>query len=863
MSHKNSQSSSGTSHGDCLNTDNKCNLDDECGKMQVWCWPTGPKNFLGPCKYDRKNFWRIPTGSLYFASRKGPLSEMNARVTGSPYDLVGIIFQSKAEGEEGTYVYTVDSTFVLDSQLTNRVVALKLDKLVTDNSIIYHAILPLKDFDDGGVQPDNFPKTRGIGDDHGKHEPVAYEAVERWARKFDESCSSSSKSHHRPLYHSRKGDEEKGWKIHHSKYDSSSSDSDCESSSDSSDCSSSSSSSSSSLSYTCAPSSGGCGSYSDSECMDIKSWRNRLRDTRNQVLKDLFKKYYDSKPEHDAYQVLASIVGLPVAENLRSKNSYTAPELVGLILFQAGLIWDDHFATCNRNPVCCFDKCFFQRIVEKTNKDCNEVEAVITLTTPKAYADSKYSDTRLSKTDTKASSDYPSACYESEESEYESESSYRKKSYKSYKKSSVTVSKKKKDETDSTDESDKEGEDVKLRKNLQKHLNESLKKGAEEAGKPTEDKEKGCYDYYGCDDESSYKRASYPAKWYGSDDCYRGCKNSSDSSGPWPKPCCKTVHARTIFFGSLRPVDFLIDYYRATGIDPNGHINLDQAKCLTGRNGQAGELVAIIHSLAAQRSRGDLLDYDINKINVSWYHDSLVPVELCNDSEDDCCDQIERECKYMRDLVCQIDRTFTQKRMLNVDNAGFSGSLLLKVCRRTSELAADLHCLASELDTYVVRCGSGSWRHIGDCEDNSQYSGPEECRFKLRVDSCSDRCATDYLIVLNKYMWASGWEFHWKKPLCCSSSKYYHLVCRTKRLIADLLDLKNRTPVTCIILELIVNILEQTNRLYKYLAKSRKHCCGSSSSSSSSSSSYYRHHKGGEVDVAGLIEEAFPEKVKE
>lgn len=862
MSHKSSTSSTGTSRisddPSCL--DDKCSIDDPCGKMHVWCWPTGPKNFLGPCKYDRSNFWRIPTGSLYFASRKGPLSEMNARVTGSPYDLVGIVFQSKTHDKEGTYVYTVDSTFILDNKLTNRVVVLNLEDLVTDDSIIYHAILPLKDFDDGGVQPADFPKSRRIGDDHGKHEPVAFEAVERWARKFDESCSSSSNSHRR--YRSRKGDEEKGCRIRHSKYDSSSSDSDsdCDSSSDSSDVSSCSSSSSSSSSGVCAPESGGCGSYSESDgCIDAKSWRYKLREKRNEVLKDLLKKYYDMKPEHDAYQVLASIVGLPVAESLRSRNAYTAPELVGLILFQAGLIWDDHFATCNRNPVCCFDKCFFQKIIEKTNETNNEVQAVITLTTPKAYAESKYSDTRLSKTDTRSPSEYPDACYESDtETDTKTKSKTEKKSDKTKTKSKTE----KKKESDSTDQSDVEADDVKLRKNLQKHLDQSLKQGAAEALQPTEDKEKGCYDYYGCDDESSYKRCCYPAKWYGSNDCYSSCYNSSNSSGPWPKPCPKDVHARTIFFGSLRPVDFLIDYYRATGIDPNGHLNLAEVKPLTGRNGQAGELVAIIHSLAAQRARGDLLDYDINKINMSWYHDNLIPIELCNNTAEDCCDQIERECKYMRELVCQIDRTFIQKKQLNADNAGFTGSRLLKICRRTSELAAELHCLAAELDTYVVRCGSGSWRHIGDCEDDSQYSGPGECRFKLRIDSCSDRCATDYLIVLNKYMWASGWEYHWKKPLCVSSSKYYYLMCRTKKLLADLLDLKNRTPVTCIILELIVTLLEQTRRLYKYLCKSRKHCCDSSSSSSSSSSSY-RHHKGGEVNAAGLIDEAFPEKIKE
>ena len=798
-------------------TDDKCGVDDSCGKMSVWCWPVGPKNYLGPCKFSKDNFWRIPTGSLYFASRKGPLSAMNARVTGSPYDLVGIIVQSKTENKEGTYVYTVDTTFVTGSKPHNKILVINLDTLVNDNNIIYHAVLPLKDFDDGGVQPDDFPKDHRIGENHGNRQPHAAKALQRWARKFDESCNSSTST---SRICSEKG-------FHHSKYDS---DSDC-SDSEHSDCTND------------------CGSYSSADgCFDSKSWCNKLRMKRNEVLRDLLFKYKDMEPEHDAYQVLASIVGLPVAESLRSKNAFTSPEVIGLILFQAGLIWDDHFATGNRNPVCCFDQCFFSEIIKSAanaHGKSAEVEAVITLTTPKAYVDSKLSTSCLTSPQTRSSTNttIPSA-------DCRSKSKESKKSKKT---------KKSKDETDSSDESEQEEQDEQEHKNpkedrkeVQEQLDKSVVQGTTDAPKiaqTEEEKEKGFYDYYGCDDESSYKRCFSSSKWYNS--------SSSSCSEPWPKPCEKCISARTIFFGSLRPVDFLIDYYRATGIDPNGHVNLQSVKPLTGQRGEAGELVAMIHSLAAQRAHGDLLDYDINKLNMSCYHDNLIPVELCNDSFDDCCERIDMECLYLRKLVCQIDQEFTQKRMLHTDNAGFTGSRLLNICRRTSGMAAELHCLAGELDTYVVRCGSGQWRHIRDCSDDDQYNGDaSECHFKLRVDSsCSDRCASDYLIVLNKYMWSSGWEFHWKKPHCCKPEDYYHLICRTQKLLADLLDLKNRTPVTCIVLELIVQLLEQTRRLYTYLCRSRRYCCGSDRSGSGS----YRDRKGDEMSKK-ILEGSVPEE---
>jgi hypothetical protein len=94
-------------------------------------------------RYTIDTLNKIPTGSLYFASRRGPLSEASLKITGSPYDLIGIIFQSNTIGKEGTYIYTIDQNF----NNGNKVIIINLAYLIKDNNIIHHGVLPLKDSD--------------------------------------------------------------------------------------------------------------------------------------------------------------------------------------------------------------------------------------------------------------------------------------------------------------------------------------------------------------------------------------------------------------------------------------------------------------------------------------------------------------------------------------------------------------------------------------------------------------------------------------------------------------------------------------------------------------------------------------------
>ena len=815
-------------------------LDNWCDKMSTWCWPCPPKHFCGPSKYMIDTISKIPTGSLYFASRKGPVSESSARITGSPYDMIGIIFQSITGGREGIYVYTVDSTFGDGDDPTNKVVIVNLADLIKDDTIIHHAVLPLKDFadcdDEDGKSEESYQRRKRYG-------PVSY-------RSNTEQCKGHDGSD---------DDNDDNW-------------------------------------------------YKD--CPDSKEWKKLLRQKRTDIIKELFRKYRQMKPVHDAYQSLASIVGFPVAESLRSENAFTAPELIGLILFQAGLIWDGRFATGNKNPVCCFDKCFFQKLAEDCAKKDHDCEAIVALTTPRTHVSVKYSDHYTVREDKRK--DYPNIiCKEAHKKcpnpdckcnpckcdpcecgkkeapkkeapkkeapkkeapkkeapkkEAPKKEAPKKEAPKKCpnpdckcdpcecgKKEKETVKKDwledgiiearqvyHRDDDNEEDESDR-----RVQNNLRRYLDEAFDNGYHSEYKDAQNEEKGSEeesgycDYYDCEEEN-YKRCYYPAKWAKSVDCYDRGNNC------WPKPCEKCVYARTILFGSLRPVDFLIDYYQSSGIDPNGHADFKDYTPLTGRRGAIGELVAIIHSLASQRAVGNFLDHNINKLNLCWYHDNLIPIELCNYPNRNCDDRIEHECKILKELVCRLDKDFVQKRMLHVDNTCLSGNRLHLICKRTSELSLELHALANECNTFV-KYGK-KYCHVNSYDENDEDRG--EYKFKVLIDG-GDKCATEYVIVLHEYMWGKGWSYDWKEALCRSQQKHYELCHRIKTLISDLVDLKNRTPISCIILDLIVCLVEQAHRLYRYVCNCRKYC-----QEEERRLRNYHERKGDDIDTNQIIDE--------
>lgn len=561
-------------------------LEGDDTELFTWCWSCPPKSFSGPARYTYESLSKIPTGSLYFSSRKGPLSEMSARITGSPYDMIGIVFQSRTSGREGTYVYTVDSAFLSNDRMADKVVVINLADLIYDDTIIHHAVLPLKDFDEPG-----------------------------------------------------------------------------------------------------------------------DPWRRELKEQRNEIFRELFRKYREMSPEHDAYQTLASMAGLPVAESLRTKNAMTAAELVGLILFQVGLIWDDRFDADGQNPASCFDDCFFQTTSEQPDGNS---DVVVNLMTPKVFTEKRYRHEK--------------------------------------------------------------GEEEDLDAYLQRTFNDCSSSSEEE---PPE-------------------------------------KGEPRPNLPFQKP----IYARTILFGSLRPVDFLRDYYRSSGLDPHDQSDLRSIRPLTGRRGASGELVAIIHSLASQRDHHD----EINQLNMSWYHDNLIPIELDNNCDEGCEERIERECRAMKGLVQRIDQDFVQKHMLHMGHAALNGARLLRICRQASEIAAELHALASECDSYVRSKEDPDGTLAADYNEERDHQ-----KFKIRVDS-HGRIGTDYIIILHKYMWGGGWQYDWIHPLKRDPDKHYEISCRMKRLIEGLLDLKNRTPVSCIILELIMCLLEQADALNNYIVQSRRYC---------------------------------------
>jgi hypothetical protein len=584
----------------------------------VWGWTCRPKKFTGPSKYRLDNLATIPTGSLYFASRKGPLSEMNARITGCPYDTIGIVFQSRTPDHEGTYIYAMDSSILrahsdpeinssksMHTTMNNKVVVTKMADLIRDDSIIHHAILPLKDCD-------------------------------------EEYYGGEASRHY-----------------------------------------------------------------------DSHKWKVKMRENRNEIFRNLFKKYRDLTPEYDAYQTLASIASLPVSESLRKKNSFTSAELVGMILFEAGLIWDDRFSTNNRNPICGYDKCFFQRLA---GDELNESDlARIALITPGSY-------------------------------------------------------------------------------NEQQNENSS----------------------------TSFESDSYSQPGWDSDS-----EEQTSDQDPFlmsKSPLKRKIHAKTIYFGSLNPIDFLRNYYQTIGIcqrDMNGQNSTWKTTSpMSESQHEFRSLVGSIETIAKRNEHPWK-----NQLNMSWYHDHLISIELLNDSHQGCWEQSECESKLLRNHLENLNQNFLQKRILHEDSTTLNENRLLRICRQTSELAAELHNLACQCQSHVV-----SKQHDRQYPAEMFDSDGNDQTFKfltLVEPSKENKKYNEYLLILHRYMWGGNWEYEWSSPLKADSEKYYQLTSRLKRLLGEIVETRNRTPINCILLEVLVCLQREAHRLYEYILSCQKYTCTS------------------------------------
>lgn len=531
--------------------------------LETWSWPTFQR-YHGPHVFTLTNLNQIPTGSLYFASIKGPLADTSVKITRCPYDLVGIIFQSNTNSKEGTYLFTINP--LLSENNSTDVTIVDLTSLMSGNpNIAKHAILPIKEF-----SKDN----------------------------------------------------------------------------------------------------------------------TKLVIQRNHILKNLFRKYRDQKPTYNLNRTVGALINSP---SIATDNSFTCSELISLVLFQAGLIWDGKFATSNRNPLFCFEECFFQQLL--TDKS----HLVITLTTPQIHSTLKYDERPTTKKD--ITKEYPDIIGQT------------------------------------------------VRENLRKYLEDTLDNGPQCEITETDDPQEEHSDFYECE----YKRCYYPTKWV---------QEAKDVI----EPAKKTVIAQTISFGQLRPADFLID--------------------------SAEEFLS---------------DEDINKLNMSWYHNKLIPLELSETSEEPTIISTE----VIENIIANLPKSKTSL---------LTGSLLMKFCRRMSELSTQLHTLALEAKTYLKR-GTSRPEPLALYQDDDRT----EYKFKIIIDN-SDKYATEYLLILHRYMWRSGWCYTWKDLLKLTYSDYYELISRVNKLIDDFIELYQRIPKSCIIVEVAVYLLEQSRLLQKYLTSCRENC---------------------------------------
>ena len=578
--------------------------------ISTWVWPGPPKEFSGPSKYTRETVCQIPPGSLYFASRKGPFSELNARITGSPYDMIGITVWSEAAGREGVYVYTMGMNLP-------GVVVVNLDTLISDDTIIHHAILPLKDLLD-----------------------------EEWAEQ------------------------------------------------------------------------------------------------RHQVLKELLKKYRTLSPQHDSYQCLASMIGLPIADSLRPKKKMTPSELIGLILFQAGLIGD------RRNPISNWEKSFFEE-----SEDGN-----VTLITPALFRDGPKRDKRSE-----------GSTYRDERSEG---STYRDESSSS---SSTSSS--------SPPPSPK-------RPQKPEEISKQTETQTEEVSEDFDDIMR--------EDLRGYLRNSYkPPKWLENSEELKE-KGGEHWIDQLETPTQKTIHSQTILFGSLRPVDFLIDYY--SDRIPENHKRVNY-------RGRCDQLIALLETLSDQGIP------NINQLDMSWYHDHLITIDLWNRTESLCQKEVENEIQNLRIILAELDQDFIQKRILHFENSLLSKERLGKICQMISELAAELHSLANLPSTYIRTSenlkGIKEWNDI-------------KSQMRLNVGTNSEDEST-CLMILPRYMWGQGWKYDWRSEAKFDQREFTEFFQRLEKLESRFSDLQRRVPSNCILLELIVHLQENTKHLHRYIQSCHRH----------------------------------------
>ena len=277
--------------------------------------------------------------------------------------------------------------------------------------------------------------------------------------------------------------------------------------------------------------------------------------------------------------------------------------------------------------------------------------------------------------------------------------------------------------------------------------------------------------------------------------------DSDDQKDPiYLKPYDVDVVAPTIRFGSLRIVDFLCNYYAAQDTDPSGYGNLEAGKSKTG-----GQYSSFVESLAKLRAVNEHLSYDLNCLDMSWFHDDLIKIELAPDETKipQCEAQDLQDAKDLDKMVKRFEKTFLQQRMLHQEASGLSGGLLKRICQRFSECASEVHRIARECKSHV--------KHSKHDKSAKSYEGDNngEC-IKFNVDLDSKHPLVDeFALVAWPYMWGNDWEYYWKENMECEEGEYWQMCCALDRAIANLKDLANRTPKNCIVLELVIHLKKQ------------------------------------------------------
>lgn len=696
-------------------------------------WPCVAKSYskFPTCEYvlgcgdgdSTMNVCDIPIGSIYFGSRRGPTGDMSAKFTGCNYNIVGIVYQSC----KGTVVYTVGGS---------NVGVVSLSSLIKDNSIMRHAIMPIKGFAKTSC-PIN-PTGLGLTQDDGHLVPgQGGLAAQNFTNDFIAGSTSFGAN-----YNPHKGD------VGTAKHGVSACDSDY---------------------------------YND--CCDDASYADLLEAYRICEFEKLFEKYDRLLAETDGYQKMASILGLPVSEEMRTKTQFTAPELVSLILLEMGLISDKRFPS---GP--CADD--YSKTLAAQAANSSNTGAMLILSTPANYnsccAQAQACVTACVPVCAPSAGCVPCAATGTPQVIQHAEAQL-----------GISATN---DGVSAAALHKGDGDDFVMPSTGSYGPADGDAPHVVEVSSQDQDRTlvSGCYGPAAC----------APCAPVYTGGCCPPLACAPVACKRYRMPYKTTVDAQTVLVGSMREVDLLIDYYAELGISPNGN-DFWNVHSTNGGCGVGGEIQSAVDALAAQRLVGDKYDYDFNLLKTTdWYVPVLIKIELQNVLGANPKEDASQICNIAT-VVSQLANNYTMETQIALDDM-WTGGRLKKVSQKFAWACNEVHSIAVCTPTCVNYGGSC-------CGLTDTFNMTNNyCAYSVPI-CAGGNVAPCVVTVPNSYYYGCDWSYQLGCSPYTPASSHTIMCTRLEHVVVELRQLKLQTPRNSIMMNLVSHLLTESECLLEWL----------------------------------------------